>query len=422
MISLHELIRSAYLDIQKSDYNKVLELVSTYDHNQELGLEDQLDLKVLHAKLLLELKNSDQAIINCRKVIQLSRDAEKIAPRFSGLVILSHCLFVTGQIQEAQIHLNELFELSLKLTDRLKTSLDSFIADYENLLGLMHQQQGHLEPALQEYQNSLSRRKRLGFQRDEGLSRYNIAAVYELQKKYETSMNYYKEALTLFEEVKFYEGIAASLNAIRKLYLTIGDSSSAFVYEQRYSDLQEKSELNTNLIQVLKENAELNNEVAILNNERLRLEQKIWQLEFELNSQDTVEKEETITTNVLEKTAEELILVQEKLFDSEEQLKEREAKLALLSQNQEELEKENLKLQEDRTGLKSEIEKLRIQYQRINDDGEEAERLKLQLREKEEEISKLQTELGKSRTAEQDHTQLHEKLKEREDKIRTLNL
>jgi hypothetical protein len=376
VISVHENIRNAYLDLQKNDFNKVLEFINSITDEDTLGIEDSLDLIVLNAKLYLELNDIDNAIVKSEEAIKASRLNQKRQYILTSTVVLTQASIFSGRNEEAQILIEQIEELIPLLSDRQKIACEMFLADFENLKGMIAQKSGKMDKALDHYQKSLSKRKRLGLQKDEGLSRYNIGSIYKFQNNTELAINQFKEALKLFEDVKHYDGISATLSSLNELYITIGDGNTAFIYEQRKIDLEEKIELNRKTMSLIKENAELVNEIAKVNSERYELEQKLWKLEFEKNAQEVViSDKENINTNILEKTSEELKILEGKLTDANE--------------NFSNLQKEVDRLKTQRASLSEEVNSLEKQNKSILELNE----LNKQLSQKEIEIENLYEKL-----------------------------
>ncbi len=142
------------------------------------------------------------------------------------------------------IYNDQLIKLSEKLVldgnSKVKLIGKRGLADGNNNLGFIYNNQGDIPKALEYFSKSLKLQEELKDKQGIAEALGNIGVIYYFQNEKEKALDYYTKALKLREELGIKEDIANSLNNIGNLYYMMGKMKEALDYSTRSLKLQEE--------------------------------------------------------------------------------------------------------------------------------------------------------------------------------------
>ncbi len=118
---------------------------------------------------------------------------------------------------------------ALKLANSLKEK--KIISKCLNFMGLLYDDAGDFEKALEYYQKSLEIRKEIDNKKGIASCYTNLGVLYlHNSGDVKTALDYYFKAMTIYEELNYDKGLSKSLNNIGVLYKAKGDYEKALEY------------------------------------------------------------------------------------------------------------------------------------------------------------------------------------------------
>lgn len=420
---IQNLIQSGMIDKAFLEYDKIIK-------TPELNFDGKTQLDLIYARLLLELGDYEKSY---EIMERLNVDRNKLQGEMIRLAIdvyYSVSLAFTGKLEESFAKIVEIENYLPKMKKINFNNSKPFLAEIHNTRGVVFFRTGKRQEAIEEYSTSIKLSKELNLRKDEARTTFNLASLYDQAGDHNQAIKYFQKSLEIFESIKFYEGIIPSLKRLKSIYQRLGDSEKEFDFDRKLLDYQLHMELRSCKITNSRLNIELNNQIASLISERNQLEQKIWNLEFRMNSDiasnsDLANNIDRIASDELDKLIVEMNNVSEdfeltkieldnmkrerdelkeqlsnqspkvddSLIEELNALKSREAELVKLESNQKD---EISKLQSINSELRSDMELLQIK-KKINETKEELlekiEVLKISLSEKEKNVKDILDDL-----------------------------
>ncbi len=383
---IQNLIQSGMLDRAFVEHNKLLD-------SKDLDLEGRIHLDLIYARLLIELGEYEKAF---RIMKNIRSDINVVKSEILKLGIYTYyaiSLVFTGKIKDALEQIDEIENFISKLKKINLKNSRALISELHNLKGIIHFRMNEPEKALEEYNKSIVISKEINFRKDEARTIFNIASLYDQRAEYKLALYNFSNALTVFESIKYYEGIIPCLTRMKNIYQRLGESDKQYDVERKAMDYQLNKELRACKIASSRMDIELNKQITDLISERNQLEQKIWQLEFTINSGEIGGK--GLANEIEQVATEELQTLKMEFNDLSKELEKSKIELENVKKERDEYKlssaendnSELLKELEDKLSIEiKEHNKLKETFENISKKNEE---LKLKINKIDEENSKL---------------------------------
>ncbi len=413
---------------------------------QDLSLEEKLELDILKGKLAIELGEIEEAKKTVDNVVMLCKAKDKKVHLLKAYTLQIGLEILQGNFDMAYLLIDTFEKEYEKLLDRQKNQLAEEIGFLHYEKGILHSRKGELESAVKEFEHYYGVCKQLNLRRNLGLTAYQLGTTYRLLGKMDLAIEYLTQALHIFEQLDYYEGMAGVYSSLEEIHQHKGDQDMAFIYVQKKKELDDRVRLKNELIRSAKIISRLNREIEELNRERIQLEQKIFSLEFELNSttQGWTERGENKETRL--KELEEKLAVKESEIENlvqqlnavdrtneieilETKLKEKEEEIHHLKENLVQLERKLEEAEKERSTYKAqlkekerEIEEYRQKFDKIEmEHKKDIDELILGQR---EELSYFENKLEKQRQQllekEKQIEELQKQLQEHQNQVKSL--
>ncbi|MCY3414782.1 MAG: tetratricopeptide repeat protein [Candidatus Heimdallarchaeota archaeon] len=382
---IQNLIQSGKLDDAFVEHNKLID-------KKDIDFESSAQVDLIYVRLLLEIGEGEKASNIMTNLLESKDKIKSETVRLAIDIYFAISMVYAGKIDEAGMKINEIEETIPKLKKINVKNSRALLSELYNIKGIINFRYGNMENALSEYNQSINLSREINYRKDEARTLFNMASLYDQKGDSATALSYFTKALEIFNDIQFYEGILPCMTRLKNLQIRLGNDEAVYNLDQKMMDYQLHLELRKCRISSSRMDFELNNQIIDLISERNKLEQKIWELEFQLNSQMTSGQD--LTQNVSR-------LATEKL----ENLKgEMGALYEKLNINQVELNN----LREERERLKEELDKNKSTFDIILKQNKELEEklknsssspendsLKQALAEKERELSNIKQDMDK---------------------------
>ncbi|MDM8531395.1 tetratricopeptide repeat protein [Anaerolineales bacterium HSG25] len=109
-----------------------------------------------------------------------------------------------------------------------------------NFMGLQHDYVGQYEKALTYYKQSLTIQQEIGDKAGEGTTLNNISQIYDSRGDYDTALSYLEQSLTIRQEIGDKAGEGTTLNNISQIFKARGDYDTALKYLQQSLTIQKE--------------------------------------------------------------------------------------------------------------------------------------------------------------------------------------
>lgn len=129
--------------------------------------------------------------------------------------------------------------LSVKLTDKEQKLFNKILASAFNNIGFWYQEKGETTKALEWYNQSLTKRKKINDKMGMADSYLNLGYIYNNFGDVAKGLEFYHEALKIHEELNNQVGIANSCNNIGYIYELQGEREKSLEYHLRSLQIRE---------------------------------------------------------------------------------------------------------------------------------------------------------------------------------------
>ncbi len=411
MSNIEENIHSFYHLIQLGEVDKAAQIINQIDALPDLTPEESLKTSLARQRLYIEVGDYDQTLEEALATEKAARVKDLRTLQFHALTHMIHSYLALAQYDMAQETIERAEGVWEMIADREKSTAEVLYADLENFKGLITQNSGDLESAMTHYKRSLTIREKYDLQRDIALTYFNIGSNYQAMKDMSLAIDFYNKALEIFKRIKYYKGMSVIYNILKTYYQSVGDDNQAFEYEQQMRVLDEKIDVSYRILSSAKEITRLSNELTRANRERIELEQKLWSLQFQL---DSAEPEEASIPSM------QIPLLEEEI----EKLRESNMEIAdLLNREQEkneELEQKVSELEEKLLSLEDELKKRGEDQSKIVNSSKKITELNEALTAERAKVIKIETELAnlKQQPVEKNEPENKVDLAKEEEKLR----
>lgn len=307
---IYNTLQSGNLDEAFIQHNNLME-------KTDLSYENRLEIDLVYARLLLELGEYDKSH---DIMVNLYESKDKLKGETIRLAIDVYYAIsqaFTGRILEARGKIGEIENLIPKLKKINIQNSKALLSELHNVKGIIDFRNGNMDSALNEYNTSINLSKEINFRKDEARTLFNIASLHEQQGDLSSSITYFKRSLEIFDVLKFYEGIMPCLNRMKNIYSRLNETDEIFSIDRKIMDFQVFMQLRKCKITSSRLDYELNNQIISLIGERNNLEQRVWQLEFKMNSEmaggNLAANVENIASEELERLKEDMTLLSQEL-------------------------------------------------------------------------------------------------------------
>ncbi|MCX8080239.1 MAG: tetratricopeptide repeat protein [Bacteroidia bacterium] len=186
--------------------------------------------------------------------IYFHTQAEKMAEKIPGsdgelrkgeaIMVKGWDYYVKGDYAKSILH----YESSLKIAEKHQVRRDNIIkfkskrlnAATQSNIGIVYENQGNYQKAMENYFRSLKMYEEIGDKRGQSVSLGNIGAVYYRQGDYSKSMEYYLRSLKLYKEIGDKRGQSVNLGKIGVVYYSQGYYPKALEYYFRALKIKEE--------------------------------------------------------------------------------------------------------------------------------------------------------------------------------------
>ncbi|OQY03597.1 MAG: hypothetical protein B6I20_04740 [Bacteroidetes bacterium 4572_117] len=120
-------------------------------------------------------------------------------------------------------------------TESIKLGNENMQANALNLIGTAYYKQKKYKSAIKNYEKELDIRKKLGQKISHTKTLYNIALVYEANKKERKALSIYKNALTGAKEAKYHKLVLKCYESVIKIYEREKNYKNAYIYISEYN-------------------------------------------------------------------------------------------------------------------------------------------------------------------------------------------
>lgn len=314
MIFRHNELIQAYKSYQLGKLNDVLYELRKFEEKPEKSKDLNIEIAILRAIILLDFGEVKEAQDLLEKVKKDALKYQKKEYLAAVNALLSTIFLRQGSLVQATEKIIEAQEITDSLSSSRKEEYLQLISFIDNVFGLIYQSQGNLEEALKYYNNSLKGSKKTAVVKDNGQTHYNIGVVLAAIGKNDIAFEHLQIAKSQFEKISYYEGLFAVYATQQQIYESLADSDAAFIVAQKKSELQEKLMLTNQIKEQIKKNFDVVAENALLYEKQMELEDRLWKLEFQLNSAElgqSTSNLNTLTQNLENAVAENMMLQQE---------------------------------------------------------------------------------------------------------------
>ncbi len=284
MKEVHRIENNVEKAIHEGKIDEAIQLYEKILLINETNPEDMLRLKYINALILKEMQLYNQALITIEEVINNIDTFTTNIDKFKVKILYALLLILTGNVMKAKNEANNVQSLISKMKEIDLINGEVYLASFANIRGMIYHHNGELDDAHREYNKALTIFRRQILRKEEGEVLYNIASILRVQNKFKLCITYLENAFSAFEAIKYYKGQEFVLQTLEDVARQIGDDEAEFRYKQKLSEIRTLIELNECKVQFARSKANFTQELAQLNQERIELEKRIWQLEFQLNS------------------------------------------------------------------------------------------------------------------------------------------
>lgn len=294
---------SANADDQFSVVRNFLNLGQIDEAHNNLQIATELDnlterhlfvLNILKSKILLELGEISEAQVLVNYTIE-KIDKRKFKVEYAeAKTVKAASLLFSGDLDLGLSELQEVETFISKLQEIDQGQSQSILGEVKNLLGLIYMTRGDLESAVTQYNLALSIHKKHNNQKDLGAAFFNLGTTYRLQNNLTNSISSTEDAILVFEEIDFADGLSNSYKLMRDVYADLGDDDNSFLFKQKFEGLQAKVDLRSQILQSTKERNKSSREIERLNRKILTYQQDNWTLKLEINSLNDTSRENSL--------------------------------------------------------------------------------------------------------------------------------
>jgi chromosome segregation ATPase len=379
--------------------DQALKLTQDLDKLEELTTMQQMTRNVAKAKVLIEIGDTDEALNIIQKVLGDKAITDNKPLHARAKATHARAMVMFGEHGDALSLAEEVERLYEKMIESEKEESEPIVAEMKSLIGLIYNNQGELDAALQQYKDSMSICKKLNLRKDLGMLHFNIGSVYKLQDKLSLSITYLEQAVEIFRDINYYEAETTTLQALEEIHRMQGDEDLAFVYKQKQDSLTEKLQFTKFQLESTKEKQNLERLIEKLNNENIELKQQIWSYKFEIDaSEGATDESRTLPGTLLQTTTNELEKTRKELEKTKDLYEEVRSELSNNLTDQREIEQKlRLEFDQYKTKSESEIKSLKSELESTNAEktveAQKSRVTELALDEKLRELEKLETKL-----------------------------
>ncbi|MHA2090951.1 MAG: tetratricopeptide repeat protein [Candidatus Kariarchaeaceae archaeon] len=398
-ISYSDGIKSVYDALHMGQIDQALKLTQDLDKLEELTTMQQMTRNVAKAKVLIEIGDTDEALNIIQKVLGDKAITDNKPLHARAKATHARAMVMFGEHGDALSLAEEVERLYEKMIESEKEESEPIVAEMKSLIGLIYNNQGELDAALQQYKDSMSICKKLNLRKDLGMLHFNIGSVYKLQDKLSLSITYLEQAVEIFRDINYYEAETTTLQALEEIHRMQGDEDLAFVYKQKQDSLTEKLQFTKFQLESTKEKQNLERLIEKLNNENIELKQQIWSYKFEIDaSEGATDESRTLPGTLLQTTTNELEKTRKELEKTKDLYEEVRSELSNNLTDQREIEQKlRLEFDQYKTKSESEIKSLKSELESTNAEktveAQKSRVTELALDEKLRELEKLETKL-----------------------------
>jgi hypothetical protein len=398
-ISYSDGIKSVYDALHMGQIDQALKLTQDLDKLEELTTIQQMTRNVAKAKVLIEIGDTDEALNIIQKVLGDKAIVDDKPLHARAKATHARAMVMFGEHGDALSLAEEVERLYEKMIESEKEESEPIVAEMKGLIGLIYNNQGELDAALQQYKDSMSICKKLNLRKDLGMLHFNMGSVYKLQDKLSLSITYLEQAVEIFRDINYYEAETTTLQALEEIHRMQGDEDLAFVYKRKQDSLTEKLQFTKFQLEATKEKQNLERVIEKLNSENIELKQQIWSYKFEIDaSEGATDESRTLPGTLLQTTTDELEKTRKELEKTKDLYEEVRSELSNNLSDQREIEQKlRLEFDQHKTKSETEIKSLQSVLESTNADktveAQKSRVTELALDEKLRELEKLETKL-----------------------------
>ena len=149
-----------------------------------------------------------------------------------GGFVKSWDLLKIGNVEYWKSNYNKALHYNEVVLDQSKNDIELKAAALGNI-GLIYQEKGKLDKALEYHKKSLGLKKEIGNKLGEATSLGNIGLVYQAKGDLGKALEYHNQALKLHKEVDYKKGVASSLGNFGLIYQDKGDWDKALEFYKK---------------------------------------------------------------------------------------------------------------------------------------------------------------------------------------------
>ncbi len=208
--------------------------------SDQLPPKDQLACKLIHARLLIDLGELDQAESTLNKIKDYSQGEITPLQFLEGMTLRVELLRLREQMTEALELVTEGLHRLETIKSKSATEVNERKAELLHQGGVLYWYKGDLDAASDYHKQSLEIREALQDKTGIASSLNNLGLIYWSKGEFDQAIVFYNQALEIFEQLSIKRNIAVALSNLGNCYTRLGDLDKALEFQQRSLVLTEE--------------------------------------------------------------------------------------------------------------------------------------------------------------------------------------